>query len=294
MSTKNKYPIYVVSKGRANSRLTVKALQDMNADFYIVIEEQEFDQYAEHIDKKHILILDKSYQDNYDTLDDLGETKSKGPGAARNFAWQHSIDNNHTRHWVMDDNINGFSRLNNNAKIKLNSTAGFKAMEDFTDRYTNVSMSGPNYDFFAKARQKIPPFICNTRIYSCNLILNELPFRWRGRYNEDTILSLDMLKAGFCTIQFNAFLQNKVKTQSIKGGNTKEFYEKEGTKPKSQMQVEVHPDVSRLTWKFGRWHHEVDYKPFRNNKLIKRKDVVVKDRVNDYGLKLVNKQKVVQ
>ena len=91
-----------------------------------------------------------------------------------------------------------------------------------TLRYKNVAMAGPQYKFFAPDRQKLPPFVRNTRIYSCNLIRNDLPFRWRGRHNEDTIKSLDVLKAGWCTILFNAFLQDKAPTLTIKGGNNTE------------------------------------------------------------------------
>ena len=282
----NRYPIYIPSKGRADSRLTAKTLDSMKVDYNLVIEEQEYKEYAEVINKKKLLILDKKYQDNYQTCDDLGNSKSKGPGAARNFAWEHSISEGHKRHWVMDDNIKGFYRLNNNLKIKVYSGAIFKAMEDFCDRYSNVTMAGPNYDFFAKQNQKLPPFITNTRIYSCNLIKNNIQYRWRGRYNEDTILSLDMLKDGYCTIQFNAFLQGKVRTQVLRGGNSQEFYDKEGTLPKSKMQVDVHPDVSKLVWKFGRVHHHVDYTKFKANRLIKKKDIKIKKGNNEYGMKL--------
>ena len=44
----------------------------------------------------------------------------------------------------------------------------------------------------------------HSRIYSCNLIRTDIPYRWRGRYNEDTILSLDILRGGHCTLLFNA------------------------------------------------------------------------------------------
>jgi len=160
-------------------------------------------------------------------------------------------------------------------------------MEDFVLRYKNVGMAGPDYAMFALSGSAQPPFILNTRIYSCNLIRNDIPFRWRGRYNEDTILSLDMLKAGWCTVQFNAFLQRKITTQQIKGGNTEAFYAKEGTLPKSQMQVAMHPDVSKLAYKFGRIHHYVDYRPFKKNKLIRRTDIEWPEGVNDYGMKLI-------
>ena len=281
-----KYPLYIVSKGRADSRFTSKALEKMQVPYYIVIEQSDYKDYVEVIDKKKILILNEKYLDEYEVLDNLGRSKSTGPGAARNFVWQHSKESGFAYHWVMDDNITAFYRLNNNLKIKVLSGAFFRVMEDFVERYENVAMAGPNYDFFAKQNQKLPPFIKNTRIYSCNLIKNDTAFKWRGRYNEDTILSLDMLKAGYCTIQFNAFLQGKVKTQVLRGGNSEEFYDKEGTLPKSQMQIDVHPDVSELVFKFGRIHHHVDYTPFKKTKLIKKQDVIINKVINNYGMEL--------
>ncbi len=261
----------------------------MGLFYTIVVEEQEYDEYAKVIDKEKILILDKTYQDNYDTCDTLGNTKSKGPGAARNFIWEHSIKQGHKWHWVMDDNIKLFRRWNKNKRIKCYDGTPFKVMEDFVLRYTNIAMAGPNYSFFVidKWGYKYGPFTVNTRIYSCNLIRNDLPFRWRGRYNEDTDLSLQMLKAGWCTVQFNVFLQEKTNTQVLKGGNTDEFYSKEGTIPKSKMQVQLHPDVSKLTWRYGRWHHHVNYNKFkRENRLILKDNVKLEDKVNNYGLTL--------
>jgi len=280
------FPLYIPSKGRHDSRPTVKALELMGVPFYIVVEEQEYLNYCSVIDKKKVLVLDKSYQDNYDTFDDLGNTKSKGPGAARNFAWDHSIANGFGWHWVMDDNITEFYRLNNNLKHRVTDGTIFKCMEDFVLRYRNVGMAGPNYEMFAPRKQKCPPFITNTRIYSCNLIRNNLPYRWRGRYNEDTDLSLRMLKGRWVTVQFNAFLQNKMRTQALKGGNTGEFYADEGTLPKSKMLVAMHPDVSKLVWKFNRCHHYVDYSPFKINKLIKKTDAEIKTGINNYGMAL--------
>lgn len=117
------------------------------------------------------------------------------------------------------------------------------------------------------------------------LIKNNIPYRWRGRYNEDTDLSLRVLKDGLCTVQFNAFLQGKMATQKIKGGNTKEFYSGEGTKNKSQMLEDMHPDVAKVVWRFNRWHHHVDYKPFKGNKLIRKSNFNnLLNTNNEYGL----------
>lgn len=281
------FPIYIVSKGRAKTRFTSKTLEKMGVPYWIVVEEQERDEYAAVIDPAKILVLDKAYQRDYDTFDDLGETKSKGPGPARNFAWAHSIAAGFAWHWVMDDNILYFYRLNRNTFGEVLDGTIIRCMEDFVLRYENVAMAGPNYFMFAPRKQKMPPYALNTRIYSCNLIRNDVPFRWRGRYNEDTDLSLRMLKAGWCTVQFNAFLQHKEVTQKIGGGNTAEFYAKEGTLPKSRMLCDMHPDVSEVTHRFGRWHHFVDYKPFKNNLLIRKSGLAVPAEPDEYGLKLI-------
>jgi hypothetical protein len=257
----------------------------MRVPYHIIVEEQERDMYAAVIDPAKVLVLPDHYKDDYDCFDKLGRTKSTGPGPARNFAWDHSIKNGHDWHWVMDDNIRRFFRLNKNQKVAFGDGTCFAAMEDFCLRYKNIAMAGPNYNMFAPRKAKVPPFITNTRIYSCNLIRNDTPYRWRGRYNEDTDLSLRMLKDGWVTVQFNAFLQNKINTQKVKGGNSAEFYDKEGTMPKSKMQVEMHPDVSQLTWRFGRVHHHVDYTPFRKNKLILKDGIELPDGPNDYGMR---------
>lgn len=283
-----RHPLYIVSKGRADTRLTVLALDSMRVPYRVVIEEAEWDAYASVIDEKRLLVLDPAFQRTYDTCDDLGDTKSRGPGPARNFAWEHALSEGHTFHWVMDDNIYDFRRMNRNRQIIMRTGAFFRAQEDWVERYENVGMAGPNYYMFVPRKVAVAPFVMNTRIYSCNLIRNALPMRWRGRYNEDTDLSLRILKARWCTVQFNAFLQRKSPTQRIAGGNTAEFYESEGTLPKSRMIVDLHPDVSRLMWRFGRWHHYVEYRGFKQ-RLVRRKDIdwdAIEGTTNEYGMRL--------
>ncbi len=279
-----RFPLYIPSKGRADTRLTSRTLEMMGIPYFIIIEDQEYSQYSKVIDKSKILILDKTYQDKYNCCDTLGNSKSKGAGAARNFAWDHSVSLGAKWHWVMDDNIKYFFRFNKNLKVPVSDGTIFRCMEDFVLRYKNIAMAGPNYfKFVSRKSGQIPPFVMNTRIYSCNLIRNDVPFRWRGRFNEDTILSLDMLKARWCTVQFNAFLQDKATTQTIKGGNTTDIYG-DGTLLKSEMIVRIHPDVSKVVWRFGRVHHHVDYKSFKE-RLIRRPDISAKG-IDNYGMTL--------
>jgi hypothetical protein len=308
MKTDPQFPLYIPSKGRHEYMVTSRVLTEIGLKHFIIVEPQQVHDYERAVSKMKLLAtivpLDMSYKEKYELCDNLGLSKSTGPGPARNFAWDRSIAHGHKWHWVMDDNIQSFRRLNKNEKVKVRNGAIFKAMEDFVLRYKNIGMAGPNYFMFAPARTKMPPFATNTRIYSCNLIRNDVPFRWRGRYNEDTILSLDMLTANWCTVQFNAFLQEKMQTQFLKGGNTDEFYHAEGkvkngqkyadtgTLAKSMMLARVYPELCKVVHKFSRIHHEVNYKPFKNRKLIRRDDIEIPSEPNEYGMRLKKIDKV--
>jgi len=283
----NRYPVYIVSKGRWSNPLTHKALTVMGVPHFIVVEAEEMEQYRAATTAT-LLELPTQYLEEYDTCDTLGFTKGKGPGAARNFALDHATSLGAARHWVMDDNIDAFHYLTHNEKYEVECDATIRAMEDFVDRYENIALAGPNYYSFAKKTDALPAFVKNTRIYSCLLIDNTAGFRWRGRYNEDTDLSLRVLKAGLCTVQFNAFLAGKVTTQRMNGGNTAEFYAKEGTLPKSQMLADLHPDVAKVVWRFNRWHHHVDYRPFKANQLIRRADCIVPRDASAYAMVAVD------
>ena len=273
---KNKYPIYIISKGRWESRLTSKALEEMKQPYRIVVEPKEYNLYAEHISEEKIICLP-------DNFSELGQ----GGIPARNFVWEHSINEGHERHWILDDNIEQFNRLNRNLQVKVLTGSIFKAAEDFVDRYENVALAGFQYDYFAKSKTILPAFYLNTRIYSCILIKNDLPYRWRGIYNEDTDLSLRALKDGWATVLFYAFIQQKAQTMTMKGGNTDTIYNQGDDRLEfAESLVKQHPDVAKVTWKFNRWHHQVNYKPFKKNKLIRKQNIEIKEQVNEYGMYL--------
>ena len=272
-----KYPIYVISKGRPKSCLTARELNIMNVPFYLVVEPNEYDKYKSVA--KDVLVLPNNFSE-------LG----MGSIPVRNWVWEHSILNGHERHWILDDNIEGFHRLNRNEKPKVTSGTIFRCAEDFTDRYENVGISGFNYYSFCKTTDAVPPYYLNTRVYSCILIKNDLPYRWRGRYNEDTDLSLRALKDGWCTILFNAFLIGKVTTLRMKGGNTDTIYNTgDNRREFAESLQKQHPDVVKVTWKFNRWHHQVNYKGFKQ-KLIRKENLVVENKINNYGMALIERE----
>ena len=273
-----RYPIYIISKGRWKDRKTSRALEERNVPYRIVVEPQEFKQYASVIDPRKILVLPFS---------NLGQ----GSIPARNWVWEHSIAGGHARHWILDDNIFCFLRFQNNRRYKTKSGATFCAAEDFVDRYKNVAIAGMQYKMFVPVKVEYTrPFVLNTRIYSCILLDNSISHRWRGRYNEDTDLSLRILKDGLCTVLFYAFLADKDVTMSCKGGNTDELYRQDsafdGRLEMARSLQRQHPDVTKIVWRWNRWQHQVDYRPFAGNKLIRRPGLVIDPGVNEYGMKL--------
>lgn len=276
------YPVYIISKGRWKSRLTAKALEKMNVPYHIVVEPQEYNNYASVVSSQKIYTLPFS---------NLGQ----GSIPARNWVWEHSMSIKAKRHWILDDNISDFYRLNNNLKIRVSSGTIFKIAEDFVDRYENIAISGFNYEVFILRKEKMPPFYLNTRIYSCILIKNNIPYKWRGRYNEDTDLSIRALKDRWCTILFNALLANKMPTMTMKGGNTDELYqgnndikrEDDGRWKMAESLRKQHPNIVKVIQKWGRWQHQVDYSIFKNNKLIKNPDIIIPKGINNYGMQLI-------
>jgi hypothetical protein len=139
---------------------------------------------------------------------------------------------------------------------------------------------------FCPRNRAVPPVLLNTRIYSCILLKNDLPYRWRGRYNEDTDLSIRAMKDGWCTALFYPFLANKVQTLTMKGGNMDELYQGDGRLKMAQSLQEQHPDIVTVTKKFRRWQHHVDYRPFKKNKLHRDTTVQIKKGVDNYGMVL--------
>jgi len=147
----NKYPIYIISKGRYDNPLTARALDLCNIQYKIVVEPIEYTNYLRVIDKNKIIVTPENFSE-----------KGQGSIPVRNFVWDHSIKNNHSSHWLLDDNIMKFMRLNNNKRIQCRSRLIFRIVEDFVDRYENIGIAGLNYQNFAHDRVKIPPFRINT------------------------------------------------------------------------------------------------------------------------------------
>ena len=56
------------------------------------------------------------------------------------------------------------------------------------------------------------------------------------------------------------------------------------------MIANLHPDICRLSFKYKRWHHHCDYKPFaKKNLLVRKENKLQNDCTNNYNLILKEK-----
>ncbi len=276
-----KYPVFVPTKGRWEAMHTIRALARCRIPFRVVIERQDYDKYRRALDEQKIEPVEICVVPHQD----------KGVVVTRNWLWDYARDCGHERYWYFDDNIRGLFRFNRNLLIPMRDGSTMAVIESFAERYTNVPIVGMNYFMFVSRKCIIPPYYLNTRVYSNMLIETDFrdprgePYRWEGFFNEDTDLSLRVLKDGNCTFLFNAFLIDKITTMYMKGGNTS-YYEGDGRYRMAAELRDKHPDVTTITRKWGRWQHQVDYSQFKRNKPLLRDGLEIVDEVDEFGMVL--------
>lgn len=270
------YPIYIPTKGRHDSRMTIRTFDTIGVPYTIFVEEQEYDLYARHVAPQRIHVLPH---------------RDKGLTVTRNYIWDFAAERGVEWFWTFDDNIDGLYRFNHNLKTPCADGTILAVVEDFASRYDNLAITGLNYFMFVKRKYVIPPYILNTRIYS-NMLIRTFatdesgkPFRNVTFYNDDTDLCLRVLKDGWCTVLFNAFLIYKQTTMTVSGGMTDYYEQTDKRREFAEELQQAHPDVVRVTEKWGRWHHQVDYSRF-NQQLKRHPDVMIPKRVNNFGMVL--------
>lgn len=249
----NKYPIYIISKGRYEKPLTALLFEKYNIDYLIAVEPQEYELYCNSLGKHRVLKLPFS---------NLG----LGSYPARNYCWEHSKANNHKYHWLFDDNIKSWHKWENKKRIALdNINRALVFVENYTDK-NNIDLNGFERKTFSVTVPK-KPFRLNSHVYSTLLIRNSLPYRWMLKYNEDIDLCLQVLHNGGSTANCIYFLAEKVATsQKMKGGNQTELYKGNDPKKnllKAKMLEAVWPQYAKTVIRFGRHHHLIDWKQFK-------------------------------
>ena len=249
--------MYIPSYKRAECTKTAALFKKHKVPFFLVVDENDREDYCRAGYEEHLLLLPF-----------LNNGTSYPP---RNFIWEHSVSEGAKRHWQVDDNIFHFKRFTGKERQYIPPGVALRMIEEFSDQYTNIAIFGPNYSTFCMPYQSTPPVRFNCHIYSCMCIKNDLPFRWRGPWNEDVDLCLQSLVEGYCTIATQFVCQQKAATMTTKGGNTVSYSNLDSRAYGSRTLQAKWPGLVELTNKYGRPHFHIkkNWAMFRSNKLIK-------------------------
>lgn len=274
-----RYPVYIPSKGRADRLLTAKMFTKDGVPFQIVVEPNEVPAYAKQWGEDKLLVLPEN---------------NRGLVYSRNWIKRHSTAQGHARHWQFDDDIKRMVRLHCGARLRCPAGTALAVAEDFTDRYENVAITSFNSWFFLPVTGVMAkdwkPFLLNSRCYTVFLVSNAIPNYWRGRYNEDTDMSLQVLAAGMCTVLLNAFLIDTPTTMTAPGGqmvSATGSYQGDGRLKMARDLERRWPGTVSVKRKFKRAQHEVKglWQKFDNALRLKPGAQIAKEP-NDYGLAL--------
>jgi hypothetical protein len=272
------YPVYVISKGRATNCTTPRFLERDGVRFKLVVEPCEAAQYLQRFPAEQVLVAPEDFH-----LRGLGGTP------VRNYVWEHALASGARRHWIIDDNIHGVCRRMAGLLVSCTSRLAMVVAETFVDRYENIALASLHYSTFITADKPYPPFHLNHHNYSYVLVRNDLDFRWRGGYNEDTDLSLQALARNWCTVVFNAFTCNKTATMTMRGGNTTTIYRGDGRLKMARWLERNWPYFSRTIRRWRRPQHSIGNRWGKfDTPLIRRADVPWAElpAVDEFGMVL--------
>lgn len=209
MTSTPRYPVFIPTRGRVERQLTARLFAKDKVPFRLVVEAEEAEPHAAKWGKDRVLILPES---------------KKGLVYSRNWIKDFATAEGHERHWQFDDDIRRMMRAHKGRRLVAPSNLALAVVEDFVDRYENVALASFNATMFIaltagfNTMDSIGPFYLNARCYTDFLISNRIPNRWRGRYNEDTDMTLQVLADGHCTMLINAFAIETPATLTASGG----------------------------------------------------------------------------
>ncbi len=191
------YPVYIPSKGRAETATTPKLLEQVNIPYTLVVEQQEARDYIKHFPNARVTVLNESH---------------RGIAYARNAILEYARSDHPGWYWMIDDDIKQFYRLQDT--IFLNDTA--RVLEDVEklvnqhQRLAQATIGRKN-----RTKQKLP--LC-WNVSCCGCVCNHADRvgTYREHVQEDTDMSLQVVSAGYMTVQFNHI----VLSTPLRGQNT--------------------------------------------------------------------------
>ena len=211
-----KYPIGIVSYSRCNQfGRTHKTLTDMKVQHYLFVEPDQHEEYYKWYDPEYCKLIMGS--ENY-------HTQQMGSTPMRNYILDYFKDKGFSKCWLLDDNIKRYNRLQHGTKNPINSSVVFTHVENYIDQYNNVGIASHNFNPEIRENDCRTCLVKNGKQFSSLLIPLDNDIRFRYKYNEDHLISIEYINKGFCNLCFNSVCYDKNTSGSDKGGNAQSIY----------------------------------------------------------------------
>jgi hypothetical protein len=237
----------------------------------VFVEPCEYKKYNKVIPHNELVKLPKDYH-----------LLKEGGKHVRNYIHIYSkMNNKEGKYWLLDDNIDGFYFFQDNIRYECLNGFCFYYVEKFMNKWKNSYLGGMGYRSDVAEIDKTKPCIVkNSKVYSCFLIRNDITDiikgeLWKGIYNEDIILCIELLQNGMPTFTTNQFLCNKLSTGDRKGGNQVNLYKDKDNvswdKRKTAYLLEFFPKLTENGYiKFSdrrgkKYHHYINWKQIAEN-----------------------------
>lgn len=212
-----KYPICILSYGRYTDTTgyTHLTLCRSKIKHNIFVEPCEYDYYDKWINKEFATLIKVSRNFHEEKM---------GSCLVRNYILDWGYEKGYDRVWMLDDNIKRYSRYYNGFKDHIEGNHIFTSIENYISTYDNVGCVSHNFHPFIVEGQPITCLVKNGKCFSSLLILTRHDLRFRGKYNEDHIYSMECIEKGLCNLCFNHILYDKATSGLTKGGNAQGLY----------------------------------------------------------------------
>lgn len=215
-NTKTKYPIAIVSYGRSNKfGRTHKTLTAMKVHHYLFVEPDQHEEYYKWYDPTYCQLMMGG--ENY-------HTRQMGSTPMRNYILDYFKEMCQDKCWLLDDNIKQYNRLHHGTKNPIESSVVFTHVENYVDQYENVGIASHNFNPDVRENDCRTCLVLNGKQFSSLLIPLDNDIRFRYKYNEDHLISMEYINKGYCNLCFNSICYDKNTSGNDKGGNAQSIY----------------------------------------------------------------------
>lgn len=239
------YPIFIPTKGRADTISTIGPLLDSRLNFTLVVEPQDEEAYRAKFPNADYLVLDRN---------------DAGIGFARQSILNHCRAMGIQWYWSIDDNIHGFYQGQN----KCSARAALSFAESLTASYGNLGIVGLDYQQFGFRANNA--YSVNRYAYCCTLINANVGIDYRSYFDtkEDVDYLLQLLISGFNSILVHKYAMDKAAMGTTTRGGLSEAYRQKRDHEAAARIASEYPFVELVEKKNGRLDAKIAWRRFRN------------------------------